>query len=110
MLFSYEETTTYKPFNQEDYFKEEKDGDNTILKINLPGYNKDNVELHYLKNEKFVILYDKEENTKNTMEIKVPNVDINSIEATMKDGLLKVIYKLKETKSYQIKIKGAIVC
>ena len=105
MLFTYEETTTYKPFNQEDYFKEEKDGDYTILKINLAGYNKDNVELDYLKNEKFVILYNKDKNTKNTMEIKVPNVDINSIEATMKDGLLKVRYKLKEVNSYKIKIK-----
>lgn len=105
MLFTYEETTTYKPFNQDDFFEEEQDGDNTILKINLPGYNKDNVELHYLKNEKFVILYNKDKDTKNTMEIEVPNVDINTIEATMKDGLLKVKYKLKEVNSYKIKIK-----
>ena len=56
MLFTYEETTTYKPFNQDKYFKEEKDGDYTILKINLAGYNKDNVELHYLRNEKFIIV------------------------------------------------------
>lgn len=105
MLFTYEETTTYKPFNHDDFFEEEQDGDNTILKINLHGYNKDNVELHYLKNEKFVILYNKDKDTKNTMEIEVPNVDINTIEATMKDGLLKVKYKLKEVNSYKIKIK-----
>lgn len=103
MLFNY---STYETtHNNRNEFEEEKEGDKHIIKVSLPGYNKENVKISYIDNEKFLITSTKDKNTYSAMYVEAINVDIDNIRAIMKDGLLKIEYKKKETEKRQIEIE-----
>lgn len=52
-MFTYKTTTHY--YKNEDYEKTTKDNITTI-KIKVAGYNKENCQLYYLENSKFVLI------------------------------------------------------
>lgn len=103
MLFNY---STYETnYHNRNEFEEEIVGDKHIIKVSLPGYKRDNIKVSYIDNEKFLITSTKDKNTYNTMYVEAINVDVDSIRATMKEGLLKIEYKKKETEKRQIEIE-----
>ena len=104
---------SYKFINKAAYpIRQKTDSNGTnIIEFDVPGMNKKDLQLHYLDNVLFVQTISKKKTEESThsrfvsYRIRIPDLDIESIEATCKNGILTVVTKLKIPKQTTIAIK-----
>jgi HSP20 family molecular chaperone IbpA len=103
-------TDFYKtsPFTVNKNWHSERQGDDYVLQISLPGYSKDDLEIK-VESNLLVICHDSESNEiwKKSFEqkFKIPEIiDRSTISASLKEGILSLKMKIKAEESRKIKI------
>jgi HSP20 family protein len=103
-------TDFYKtsPFTTNKNWHSERQGDDYVLQLSLPGYSKEDLEIK-VESNLLVIRHESDsgEIWKKTFEqkFKIPEVvDKSTISATLKDGILSLKMKTKAEETRNIKI------
>ncbi len=100
--FGFEEPTTAQPFSQIVY---DKDKGVWTIEVELPGYSKEDVEIKVVEDNLLVSTKEREgARTFNARYYLGNDIDVNSISATMADGLLVITVRAKSPEEKIVKI------